>query len=292
MSYVDTVFDGADMTGATARGADMRRASFNGTNLTETDLSYTDLEGADFEGATCEGTNFEGSNATPKQLEACRSLDGAILPDGTVHEAGPPAVTFSLNAGSPSEATPARADQGSVAHGVDVLTDLEQGFEDLIRRAMPVLVVLGGVAALLLAVVGWDLASTAWRGEGEWMTFVAFVFVFLLPALIGAGALALRRYDERSRTAKLRAEAEAGYEILAARIIELYESGASTGTAGAEAISLFLEAEEEIERDPSEARKKIQRALALTEQVDRSRRLSARIGGEEDGKEARQTWSR
>ena len=74
--------------------------------------------------------------------------------------------------------------------------------------------------------------------------------------------------------------------------MELYASGASTGTDGAEAMTLFLEAEAEIERHPVEALKKIERALALTDEVDRRRRSSAPIEDGKNEEEVRQTWSR
>jgi uncharacterized protein YjbI with pentapeptide repeats len=52
-------------------GGDLR-----GANLSDADLTGADLTGADLEGAT----------VTAEQLDQAKTLKGATMPDGTVHE--------------------------------------------------------------------------------------------------------------------------------------------------------------------------------------------------------------
>ena len=71
--------------------------------------------------------------------------------------------------------------------------------------------------------------------------------------------------------------AKEAHELLSGRIVDLYAGGPSTGTAGAEMIGLFLEAEDQLEREPGEALEKIERASALIE------RLECRRDADQDG---------
>lgn len=61
---------GAELVGAKLRGADL-----SGANLTETDMFGADLSYADLRGAL----------VTDVQLEKTKSLEGATMPDGTIH---------------------------------------------------------------------------------------------------------------------------------------------------------------------------------------------------------------
>jgi uncharacterized protein YjbI with pentapeptide repeats len=96
---MDTVV--INLTGADLRGADMAL-----TDLTETDLSYADLSGAilreanlyranftgailreaNLRGAFLNGADLEGAKVTQEQLDQAGSLEGAIMPDGSIHE--------------------------------------------------------------------------------------------------------------------------------------------------------------------------------------------------------------
>lgn len=60
-----------DLVGANLRGANLGRAKLVGANLSEADLSQADLS---------------GTLITQVELEKAKSLEGAILPDGTKHE--------------------------------------------------------------------------------------------------------------------------------------------------------------------------------------------------------------
>ena len=63
--------DGADLSGADLSGADLRDANLSGANLSEADLS---------------GANLSEAQVSSEQLAQAASLEGAIMPDGTVHE--------------------------------------------------------------------------------------------------------------------------------------------------------------------------------------------------------------
>lgn len=66
----------ADLTGASLRWADLRGANLAGADLTGADLTGTDLSRADLTGAT----------VTAGQLAQSETLEGATMPDGSVHE--------------------------------------------------------------------------------------------------------------------------------------------------------------------------------------------------------------
>ena len=71
----------ADLGGADLGGADLRRA-----NLREADLQRADLGGAHLYWADLREADLSGANVNQEQLAQARSLKGATLPDGTVHE--------------------------------------------------------------------------------------------------------------------------------------------------------------------------------------------------------------
>jgi uncharacterized protein YjbI with pentapeptide repeats len=82
---------GADLFGADLSGADLTRATLSGANLTGANLSGCRLDGADLSKADLSGVHLRvnaapGNEIARTELKKARSLDGAILPDGTIHE--------------------------------------------------------------------------------------------------------------------------------------------------------------------------------------------------------------
>ena len=80
----------ADLSGADLTGADLRDADLAGTNLHRADLYYANVMGADLREAylneaALNYANLTNTEVTQKQLEACRSLKGATMPDGSQH---------------------------------------------------------------------------------------------------------------------------------------------------------------------------------------------------------------
>lgn len=75
-----TKLHGADLSWAALSEADLRRADLRSANLSQAYLGGADLEGA----------NLEGARVTDEQLHQTRSLEGAILPDGTKQMGAPP----------------------------------------------------------------------------------------------------------------------------------------------------------------------------------------------------------
>lgn len=93
---------GVNLAGATLQGADLRRAKFGvytrkdkrnkqtikivAANLTRADLSGADLTSADLTGADLSFADLtDAKGATEEQLSACKSLEGATMPDGSIH---------------------------------------------------------------------------------------------------------------------------------------------------------------------------------------------------------------
>ena len=68
----DAILSGADLSGANLSGADLRE-----TYLVETNLSDTDLSGANLRDAR---------GVTDKQLLQAKTLEGATMPDGSIHD--------------------------------------------------------------------------------------------------------------------------------------------------------------------------------------------------------------
>lgn len=82
---------GADLFGANLSGADLRRANLSSANLTGANLSGCRLDEADLSKADLSGVSLKadppsGKPVAKTELEKARSLEGAILPDGTKHE--------------------------------------------------------------------------------------------------------------------------------------------------------------------------------------------------------------
>jgi len=75
--------------------ADLRWANLNGTvliaakltaaNLSGANLTFANLSKADLRGANLSGSNLWGAEVTDEQLSQAASLQGATMPDGSVH---------------------------------------------------------------------------------------------------------------------------------------------------------------------------------------------------------------
>ncbi|MFQ5854268.1 MAG: pentapeptide repeat-containing protein [Anaerolineae bacterium] len=76
----------ADLRRADLREAILRTANLRGADLCGADLRGADLRGADLRGADLRGADLRGATVTDEQLAHARSLEGAIMPDGTEHE--------------------------------------------------------------------------------------------------------------------------------------------------------------------------------------------------------------
>jgi uncharacterized protein YjbI with pentapeptide repeats len=87
---------GADLRGCCLNGADLSEADLSGANLNVGDLVAANLRGAklgkakllgaDLRQADLSRADLSGTEITPTELEKVKSLEGAILPDGTKHE--------------------------------------------------------------------------------------------------------------------------------------------------------------------------------------------------------------
>ena len=73
---------GADLSFAYLSGADLKDANLHGSNLIGADLRETYLEGVELGGANLK----DAKNITTEELEKqAKSLEGAIMPDGSTH---------------------------------------------------------------------------------------------------------------------------------------------------------------------------------------------------------------
>jgi uncharacterized protein YjbI with pentapeptide repeats len=72
---------GTDLSHAYLMGADLSKAS-----LIDADLSDADLSGANLTGANLTGANLSGAIVTSEELAKAKSLKGATLPDGSIHQ--------------------------------------------------------------------------------------------------------------------------------------------------------------------------------------------------------------
>jgi hypothetical protein len=80
---------GIDLGGAYLSGADLSGAYLSNASLREVKLQRKDelnLRGADLSGADLSGADLTDANVTEEQLATCKSLQGATMPDGTVHD--------------------------------------------------------------------------------------------------------------------------------------------------------------------------------------------------------------
>jgi uncharacterized protein YjbI with pentapeptide repeats len=88
LSYA--VLSGANLNHANLSSADLNQADLSSVDFSHTDLSHTDfsgagLYGANFKSANLRSANLRGAVVTEEQLEQAKSLQGAILRDGSKH---------------------------------------------------------------------------------------------------------------------------------------------------------------------------------------------------------------
>ncbi len=76
----------ANLSQADLRNARMRGVHLGGANLQGADLRAADLTNANLRKANLRQANFQESLVTLHQLSQAGSLDGVVLPDGTVYE--------------------------------------------------------------------------------------------------------------------------------------------------------------------------------------------------------------
>ena len=77
---------GAQLLRATIEGATLAFAKLQEAELKEADLRGSHLGDAKLDGANLEGANLQGATVTDEQLAKARSLKGATMPDGTIHD--------------------------------------------------------------------------------------------------------------------------------------------------------------------------------------------------------------
>jgi uncharacterized protein YjbI with pentapeptide repeats len=82
----------ADSSGETERSADLRGADLRNADLgvsekfkKPSNMSGAKLSGANLQGANLQGANLSDAEITQDQLDACESLEGATMPDGSQH---------------------------------------------------------------------------------------------------------------------------------------------------------------------------------------------------------------
>jgi uncharacterized protein YjbI with pentapeptide repeats len=68
------------------RGAGLNDADLSNANLSGADLTNANLSGADLINANLSGANLKGADVTEEQLDKCKSLEGATMPDGQKYE--------------------------------------------------------------------------------------------------------------------------------------------------------------------------------------------------------------
>jgi hypothetical protein len=87
--FFDTSLHWANLSEANLFEASFRKARLYGANFRGTDLHWTnfaeaDLSEADLSEADLSGANFRGAQVTPEQLGKAKSLEGIIMPDGSM----------------------------------------------------------------------------------------------------------------------------------------------------------------------------------------------------------------
>ena len=85
-SLMNADLGGALLMGAILSGAFLRDANLSGADLMGAELRFTDLKDANLESANLSKANLNGAKVTEEQLAQAASLEGATMPDGTVHE--------------------------------------------------------------------------------------------------------------------------------------------------------------------------------------------------------------
>jgi uncharacterized protein YjbI with pentapeptide repeats len=76
----------ADLSMANLEGADLRLADLSEACLHQADLSGANLRGADLRWTDLSGAYLTGAIVTDARLAKAKSLEGATMPDGAVHE--------------------------------------------------------------------------------------------------------------------------------------------------------------------------------------------------------------
>lgn len=82
--FIDT-FTNANLSGAHLHGALLFEDDFGGADLSGADLSDTDLTNAYLVGANLSNANLKGAKVTTAELDQAKTLQGAIMPDGSKH---------------------------------------------------------------------------------------------------------------------------------------------------------------------------------------------------------------
>jgi uncharacterized protein YjbI with pentapeptide repeats len=76
---------GSILSDADLKGADLMYANLDHTELDGADLRDADLTRASLEEADLSGANLSGATVTKEQLDTCKSLTNATMPDGSRH---------------------------------------------------------------------------------------------------------------------------------------------------------------------------------------------------------------
>jgi len=82
--FFDTSLHRANLSEANLFVASFRKARLYGANLLWTNFAEADLSVADLSEADLSGANFSGAKVTPEQLGKAKSLEGIIMPDGSM----------------------------------------------------------------------------------------------------------------------------------------------------------------------------------------------------------------
>ena len=87
----DTDLRTSDFRGTNLRGASLKDADLRSSDLSDSNFDGAKLTGADLSGAILDKSNLSNADLTnvkltSKQLVTTKSLKGAIMPDGTIHE--------------------------------------------------------------------------------------------------------------------------------------------------------------------------------------------------------------
>ncbi len=77
--------EGANLKWADCTGAVLTNVNFQGADLRYANLSKTDLSGAEFNDADLSEADLNAATVTTEQLKQAKSLQGAIMPDGSIH---------------------------------------------------------------------------------------------------------------------------------------------------------------------------------------------------------------
>ena len=75
----------ANLSQANLSGAYLIETNLSGANFRQANLGYANLSGADLSGADLSGANLLHAYVTNVQLAQAKSLQGATMPDGSIH---------------------------------------------------------------------------------------------------------------------------------------------------------------------------------------------------------------